>query len=82
MKVQIERVGDMALTVKENCGEKFYCLEDILWHTDKTLCALDKVQKPIKLNCEVIFGYRYDGANFIQSVFVDENGLKNLSQTL
>ena len=81
MQVTLERVGDLFLTVRENNGEKFYNLEDILQQIKKLPCPLDKIQKPVKLNCNVIFGYRFDGTNFIQSVFVDETGLKDIVQT-
>ena len=78
MEIKTERVGDLILNVRENRGEKFYNLEDIIKQIKKLPCPLDKIQKPVKLNCNVIFGYRFDGTNFIQSVFVDETGLKNL----
>ena len=78
MEIKTERVGDLILNVRENRGEKFYNLEDIIKQINKLPCPLDKIQKPVKLNCNVIFGYRFDGMNFIQSVFVDETGLKNL----
>ena len=78
MEIKTERVGDLILNVRENRGEKFYNLEDIIKQIKKLPCPLDKIQKPVKLNCNVIFGYRFDGMNFIQSVFVDETGLKNL----
>ena len=78
MEVKIERVGKLALTVKENVGEKFYCLDDILIQTNRAFCALDKIQKPVKLDCNIIFGYRFTGEHFIQSVFVDQDGLDKL----
>ena len=78
MNVKVERVGDLILTTKDNAGEKFYNLEDILEQAGKFPCALDKVQTPIKLDCHIIFGYRYDAPDFIQSVFVDEKGLHQL----
>lgn len=78
MNVRIERFADLAVTVQENRGEKFYCLYDILRQTNQEPCALDKEQTPIKLDCKIIAGYRYDGTNFIQSVFVDEKGLNSL----
>ena len=81
MQVKIERVGDLMLTVKENHGEKFYSFEDVLEQTGITPCALDAEQKTLMLNCKVIFGYRFDGTNFLQSVFVDEAGLKNLTKS-
>ncbi len=78
MQVKIERVGDLMLTVKENHGEKFYSLEDILEQTGITPCALDAEQAPIEINARIIFAFRYDETNFIRSVFVDETGLKSL----
>lgn len=81
MQVKIERVGNLALTVKENNGEKFYCLDEILKQTDRTPCALTRgAQTPIWLfNCSFIYSYHYTGEHFIQSVFVDERGLKQLT---
>lgn len=78
MQVTLERVGDLFLTVRENNGEKFYNLEDILKQTGKmTQCAFME-QTPIKIDARIIFYFRFDGDNLIRSVFVDETGLKNL----
>lgn len=77
--VKIERTGKYMLTVQENNGEKFYCLYDILRQTDRTTEALSKNQTPIKLDCRIIYGYRFTGEDFLTSVFVDEDGLKQLA---
>ena len=80
MQVKIERVGDLILNVRENHGEKFYCLDDIIEQLGKMpQCALME-QAPIEINARIIFAFRYDETNFIRSVFVDETGLKNLTK--
>ena len=78
MQIILERIGNLALTVEEHYGQKFYSLDDILEQTKKKPHIFTE-QHPIKLNCGIIFGHRLDGENIIRSVFVDEDGLKSLS---
>lgn len=40
MGIRIERVGNLAVTVTEYKGEKFYSLEDILEQTEKKTAFL------------------------------------------
>ena len=76
MEINFERVGDLVLTVRKNDGEKFYGIEDILEQSGYSPRAMDEVQIPIKFTGRIIFGYRSNGCDFIQSVFVDKAGLK------
>lgn len=76
----IERVGKMALTTVEYYGKKYYSLINILEQTKKMPQFPTMVQHPIKLNCGIVFGHIFDGYNFVNSVFVDEEGLKSLDE--
>ena len=78
MDINFERVGNLVLNVRKNDGEKFYSLESILEQSGKAPCALDKKQEPVKLDCRAIFGYRFNGYDFVQSVFIDKAGLQKI----
>lgn len=84
MKIVIERVprssgADLALTVEEHYGKKYYSLDDILEQTKKKPHIFME-QHPIKINCGIIFGHRLDCEHIIRSVFVDKDGLISLTK--
>ena len=78
MDIKIERVGELALTTVEYYGKKYYSLIDILEQTKKMPQFPAMVQHPIKINCGIVFGHRFDGYNLINSVFIDEDGVRSL----
>ena len=82
MQIVITRVPrsqnkDLALTVVEHFGKKYYSLDDILEQTKKKPHMFME-QTPININCGIVYGHRLSGENVVFSVFVDKEGLMSL----
>lgn len=81
--VSMKKIEGRLIQYREQGGEDFYCLADILDALDMKphLIGGDIEKKPIRISARIIWGLRKVGECFIESPFIDEESAKNMFKT-
>ena len=66
-------------TVKEVDGEEYYCLPEILEQLGLKGGFNEKII-PITISGKIVWGFRFDSLNFLETVFIDKNSALALIQ--
>lgn len=82
MKIKLEKICDGILaTVRVINGEKYYCLPEILEQLGlKSTGFNEKEKKPLTISAKIVWGFRGDALNLLETVFIDENSAGELIQ--
>jgi len=63
-------------------GETYYCLSDILDQLHiKENWQISKEKPPLQISAKIIWGFKFDTVNFIETVFIDEKSALDIIKT-
>ena len=83
MKIVMRRLADNIIaTVKEVDNEEYYCLSEILEQLGlKAKCFNEDEKKPITISGKIVWGFRSDSLNFLETIFIDKESVLALIKT-
>ena len=62
--------------------ETYYCLSDILDQLHiKENWQISKEKPPLPISAKIIWGFKFDTVNFIETIFIDEKSALNIIKT-
>lgn len=78
LEMKAKRLTDnVVATVKEVDGKEYYCLSEILEQLGLKGSFNEKII-PITISAKIIWGFRFDSLNLLETVFIDKNSALTL----